>query len=210
MPKLTADEVNIQFKLKENQLSVFIDTPRLTIRSVILDDIEPYVNLFADSEVMIKYYPEGKPFTDRLAIENDIQRWVKCWEKNDPFNGLTVFDKKSGEFIGHIALVKSNQGYGVSELVYLYHKKFWQQGIGTEAASAIVNHYAFEIRKRNYKLDGHELNKIFAKTRIDNVFSRKIIELYAKRIIRRIIIVLKFLYQETKSILETCHQQKRP
>lgn len=176
MPKLSADEINIQFKLNKNHLSVLIDTPRLTIRSVILDDIESYVNLFADPDVMFKYYPSGNPFTNRQSIENYIQKWVEHWGKNDPFNGLTVLDKKSEEFIGHIGLVRTNQGNGVSELVYLYHKKFWQQGIGSEAASAVVHHYAVALRKRHYQLDGHEFNKIFAKMRIDNVFSRKIIE----------------------------------
>jgi RimJ/RimL family protein N-acetyltransferase len=176
MPKLTADEVSIQFNLNNNQLAVVISTPRLFIRSTTLDDTEIFIDLFADNDVMFKYYPSGKPFTDRAVIVSDIQEWAKRWGENDPFNGLSVFDRNSQEFMGHAGLVRSNQGNGVAELIYLYHKKFWQQGVGTEVASVLVSHYAIALRKKNYKLDGHEFNKIFAKTRIDNVFSRKIIE----------------------------------
>jgi ribosomal-protein-alanine N-acetyltransferase len=175
MPKLTADQVKIQFSLNGSKLSVSIDTPRLSIRSVTLDDVDHYTSLFADSDVM-KKYASGQPNTDRAAIENRIKGWAERWGKNDPFNGMAVFDKKTGEFVGHIVLGRSDEKNGVSELAYLFHKEYWRQGLGTEAVSAIVNHYAPEILKRNYKLDGDEFNRITATTRVDHEFSRKILE----------------------------------
>lgn len=175
MPKLTSNQVKIKFQLQENQFSVLIETPRLTIRSVTLADIEHYISLFADEDVMRKY-ASGQPNMDRSKIQDRIGGWVQRWAKNDPFNGLVVFDKQSGEFIGHVVLGRSDEGNGVSELAYLFHKKFWHQGIGTEAVSSVVNHYAIEISKRNYLLDGHKFNRITATTRVDHPFSRKVLE----------------------------------
>jgi RimJ/RimL family protein N-acetyltransferase len=176
MPKrLTAKQVAIQFNLEDSKLSITIITPRLYIRSVTIEDIDRYFQLFSDKDVMAKY-ATGNPLTDLAVIRQRLAGWVERFAQNDPFNGLAVFDKKTKKFIGHIVLGRSEEGRGVSELAYLFHKEFWYKGIGTEAVSAVVNHYAPQIFKKKYKLDGHEFTKITATTRTNHTFSKKILE----------------------------------
>ncbi len=177
--KLKPSEVTVSFVHTENSgLIVRIETPRLLIRSVTERDTDNYFNLFSDFRVMEKY-AAGKPITDRSLIENRIKGWVTRWQNKvpDPFNGLAIFKKDKSEFIGHVVIGRSEEGPGISELAYIFHKEFWGQGYGSEAVSAVVNHYAIQIIKKSYKLDGAELRAIIATTRIEHERSNKILKL---------------------------------
>jgi RimJ/RimL family protein N-acetyltransferase len=172
--RLQANEVTVNFNKNNEGLSVEIMTPRLHIRSVVFEDNGDYRQLFSNQKVVEKY-GHGDAATYSAAVDSRINGWHQRWQQGDPFNGLAVFEKNSGAFIGHIVLGRSGEK-GVSELAYLFHEQFWGKGIGTEAVSAIINHYAVKLISDQYKMDGKEITKIVATTRIDHLPSQKILE----------------------------------
>jgi RimJ/RimL family protein N-acetyltransferase len=96
-------------------------------------------------------------------------------ENNDPFSGFAVYEAESGKFIGHIVAGGSDEGKGVSEIAYLFHKEYWGKGIGTTVVSALVNCYIPHIMTLGYKIDHGSLKKLVATARTDNIASQEIL-----------------------------------
>lgn len=155
------------------RLFITIETERLLIQTVTMDDACAYQQLFEDPNVMTKY-ASGNPVQDPNYAANRIQGWVERWGNDDPFNGMAVFLKDTKEFVGHVVIGRSGTN-GISELAYLFHSKFWGKRYGSEAVVAVVNYLALEIIKRKMLLDGIELSSIEATTRIDHFVSQKIL-----------------------------------
>jgi len=213
MPKkLTSDQVNIQFKTSESGLCITIETPRLIIRSVKNEDLDHYYDLFIDPQVMNKY-ASGKSQTDRSRIELRIQGWVHRWGNNDPFNGMAVFGKSLGEFMGHVIVGRSDEGFGVGEFAGLGNKQFWSQGYGSEATSAIMHHLVPQILKKEYRLDGFPLKEIVATTRVDHSFVQRILEWIGfetdKAKVNEKFGAQRYLYRIKTSLLLTEYQSSR-
>ncbi len=160
------------FELNGADLSVKIETKHLRLRSVKPNDLERYAKLLRDSKVMEKYGTGN--LQKKADVRKRIDSYVKRWSENDPYSGFAVFDKRN-RFIGHVVLGHGDVS-GVSELAYLFHRRFWHKGFGSEIASAMVKDYAPELIKRNYMLDHKRLTKITATSRQDNLWSCRILE----------------------------------
>lgn len=174
---------------------IVIETERTVIRFVTESDIPLYQALFADADVMAKY-ATGKPkITDeeQTAIAKRVQGWIDRWKttpadaggKNyDPYNGMAVFEKATGEFIGHVVIGRSDverEGdAAISEVAYLLHKKYWRndtlavKGFGAEIIQATID--LVPDLAETYLLDGKRLTGLVATTRTDHIASQKILE----------------------------------
>jgi RimJ/RimL family protein N-acetyltransferase len=166
---------NITFVSDEQKgLSVTIDTKTLHIRSVQPEDVDNYAALFGDKGVMEKYATGQTKTKEEIGTRvNDL--WVKRWQENDPFSGLAVFKKETGEFLGHVILGHGDEA-GESEIAYLFHRCYWKQGYGSEAVASLVKEYAPAIVRDGYSLEGKSFQRIVATARPDNPASCKILE----------------------------------
>ncbi len=163
----------IRFDARE-KLYVEITTPRLYLRSVQPSDLDLYAALFADPEVMAKYF-DGTP-KPREYIQNRIENiWDKRWKNHDPYNCFAVFDRNTREFIGSIVLGHSTLP-GESELAGLGKKAFWDKKLATEALEAIIKEYAPATLSEGYTLDGKPLERIISTARVDNPAAVKLLE----------------------------------
>jgi RimJ/RimL family protein N-acetyltransferase len=166
-------------------LEIVIETERTVIRSVTKQDTALYQALFADAEVMARYV-DGRPRntkTDQDAIAKRIEDWVSRWaslpnnEKGttfDPYNGMAIFEKATGEFIGHIVLGRSDKA-GILECATLNHKAFWDQGIGKEIAGA-MQELMPALLAAGYTLDGAPVTGIMGTARVEHTASQKLME----------------------------------
>ncbi len=147
---------------------------RILLRPVTKADLEDYHKyLFGSPVVMAKY---GKGEVKSLCeVENRIKTWTARWEKGDPFSGLCIRDKETGEFIGHVILGHSDVP-GTAELAILIRPEYWNQKYGTEALRSVFA-YAREILY--YPLDGAPFTKIEATARVDNVASNRLLTAFA-------------------------------
>jgi RimJ/RimL family protein N-acetyltransferase len=118
-----------------------LETERLILRHLIPDDLENLFALYCNPEIR-RYFPEGT-----LTIEETKEEleWFLNGHPDHPELGLwATIHKDTDQFIGRCGLLPwtIDERFEV-EVAYLLDKAFWRQGLGTEAARALV-HYGFE------------------------------------------------------------------
>lgn len=158
-------DINFEKNPETNQLRVTIKTERLTMESASHSHLGNYKKLFTTPENMLKVI-DGNPWSESKVVEKHTH-WVVQWDNNNPFSSLAIIKNDTDEFIGHV-LLDEGDAPGFAELGYVIDKKFWGQKYGKEAVPVIVQEYAPELVKRNYKLAGEKLTRIEATARSDN------------------------------------------
>lgn len=114
-----------------------IETDRLVMRPFINSDVDKFSGICADEEVM-KYIGGGTQ--DREQTQTKISKWIKDYEK-DGFGLMALVYKESGELIGFCGLTRQSvDNEECIELGYRLSRKYWNQGMATEAAMAIRDH----------------------------------------------------------------------
>ena len=118
-----------------------LETERLVLRHLELDDLDSLYTLYSDPEVR-RYFPEG---TLTYEETKDELEWFLNGHPENPELGLwATIHKETGEFIGRCGLLPwLIDGQDEVEVAYLISKSHWGQGLGTEAAHAILD-YGFE------------------------------------------------------------------
>lgn len=141
-----------------------IETEKLGLRKLSVNDFEKWYEILGDPETM-KYYP--KPFNaekTRSWIEWNLDNYKKYG-----FGLFAVILKETGEFIGDCGITMQNiykDGRLFPEIGFHLNKKFWRKGYASRAAKACLK-YAFE----NFKFD-----EIFCYQKWTNIPSRKTAE----------------------------------
>jgi ribosomal-protein-alanine N-acetyltransferase len=117
------------------------ETERLIFRRFTLDDLENLFALYRDPEVR-RYFPEG---TLTYEETKDELEWFLNGHPEHPELGLwATIHKETHQFIGRCGLLPwTIDGHLEVEVAYMLARTCWGQGLGTEAAWAIL-HYGFE------------------------------------------------------------------
>ena len=177
---LSINSVKISFDpTPESPTSVTIETPRLRIRSVTSAEQGDYESLFGNRIVM-ETYATGET-KDAAYVQKRIATWIERWKTGDPFSGLAVFKKDTGEFMGHIILGHGDLP-GQAELAFLFLPKFWNQGYGKEAVAAILEKYAPELVRLGYQVDGAAFHEVSSTSRVNNIASNRILRRFMQSV----------------------------
>lgn len=120
-------------------MNLVLETPRLRLREMSLDDLDFVAAMLGHPEVM-RFWP--KPFSRKGSAE-----WIRRQQERyarDGFGYWLALDKTTQQPIGQ-AGVLAQEVDGVAEvgLGYIIHRPFWKRGFATEAATACRD-YAFE------------------------------------------------------------------
>jgi RimJ/RimL family protein N-acetyltransferase len=118
-----------------------LETSRLILRHPVLDDLDSLYALYCDPEV-IKYIPDAPRNYEDTRKELE---WHMHGHPQHPELGLwATIHKATRQFIGRCGLLPwTIDGQNEVEVAYLISRAFWGQGLGTEAAQAILD-YGFE------------------------------------------------------------------
>lgn len=118
-----------------------LETPRLALRRLLPGDLDALFAIYRDPEVR-KYFPEGVLTREQTW---DELAWFLKGHPEDPRLGLwATIHKESGCFIGRCGLLLWDiDGRRETEVAYLLARAWWRQGLGVEAARALVA-YGFE------------------------------------------------------------------
>ena len=121
---------------------IILETDRLMFRHLKLDDLDSLFALYKDPEVR-RYFPEG---TLSYQETKEELEWFLNGHPEHPQLGLwATIHKESNRFIGRCGLLPwTIDKRPEVEVAYMIAKEYWGQGLGTEAAQAILL-YGFEL-----------------------------------------------------------------
>jgi len=155
-------------------MTIILETPRLLLRHLILDDIDPLYALYRDPEIR-KYFPDGVLNYEDTKEELE---WHMNGIPNYPHLGLwATIHKETGKFIGRCGLLPWEIDNILEiEIAYLLDKSFWHQGLATEAARGIMK-YGFE---------NLNLSRLICLMDPDNIGSRKVAERVGMKLERKV------------------------
>jgi [ribosomal protein S5]-alanine N-acetyltransferase len=137
-----------------------LQTERLILRRLTMDDLDSLAAIYADPDVR-RYFPEGT--LTYQETKEELEWIIDVYYGRYGFGLWATIHRETGEFIGRCGLLPWTVMPGKTggsalaaagehpvgsagseiEVAYLLAKKHWGQGLGTEAAQAIVD-YGFE------------------------------------------------------------------
>jgi ribosomal-protein-alanine N-acetyltransferase len=120
-----------------------LESARMRFRRFVPDDLDALYALYADKETR-QYIPDSIDGTLTYAETKEELEWFQYGHPKHPELGLwATILKETGAFIGRCGLLPwTLEGRAEVEIAYLIDKRYWRQGLGTEAARAIRD-YAF-------------------------------------------------------------------
>jgi len=122
-------------------MTPILETPRLLLRHLVPQDLDSLYALYKDPD-MRRFFPEGT-----LSFEDTKRElaWHEHGHPRHPELGLwATIHKPSGQFIGRCGLIPwMIDGVFEVEVAYMIDKRYWRQGLGSEAAQALVR-YGFD------------------------------------------------------------------
>jgi ribosomal-protein-alanine N-acetyltransferase len=118
-----------------------LETRRLVLRHLLPSDLDDLYALYRDPEIR-RFFPEGTLTYEETREEVE---WFLDGHPAHPELGVwATIHKEDNVFIGRCGLLPwAIEGRPEVEVAYLLAKRYWGQGLGTEAAQA-VSQYAFE------------------------------------------------------------------
>jgi len=115
-----------------------LETRRLIFRRLLPEDLDSLFALYGDPAVR-RYFPEG--VLTREETKEELE-WFLHGHPDHPELGLwATIHKETDRFIGRCGLIPwTIDGALEIEVAYLLDKRYWRQGLGAEAAQALVRH----------------------------------------------------------------------
>ena len=113
-----------------------LETQRLILRPLTMEDVDALAALYADPDVMRFFEGTRSWETTRQRVEQIIEQYARTG-----VDFLATIYKENGAFIGRCGLLwQSIEGVQEVEVAYMLAKSYWRQGLGTEAAQALKEH----------------------------------------------------------------------
>jgi RimJ/RimL family protein N-acetyltransferase len=120
---------------------IILETPRLILRHLVPEDLEHLFVLYCDPEVR-RYFPEGVLTYEETKEE--LEWFLNGHPKHRELGLWATVHKETQKFIGRCGLLPWTIDQRLEvEVAYMVAKEFWGQGLGSEAAQAILD-YGFE------------------------------------------------------------------
>lgn len=124
--------------------TVTLNTPRLTLRRFTADDAEEMFASWAnDAEVtrFLTWTPHGDVSVTRAILSD----WENMYADPTYYNWAIVIHGKTDELIGSIALANVDEREESGTVGYCMAKRFWGNGIMTEALSEVLRFAFLEV-----------------------------------------------------------------
>ena len=139
-----------------------LETERLLLRRLTMDDVDDLLGIFSDPEAM-RYYPSTR---DREGVEAWV-RWVLNSYAENGFGLWACILKEGGKFAGQCGIMPQEvEGKVEPEIGWLFLRKYWGRGLASEAARAC----------RDYGFEHLELDRIISLPAPENVRSCRVAE----------------------------------
>ena len=145
-------------------MATILETDRLLLRHLVLDDLEELFGLYSDPEIR-RYFPEG--VLNYADTEDELEWFLNGHPKHPELGLWATIHKESGKFIGRCGLLPWEiDGTLEIEIAYLIDKTCWGQGLATEAANGILQ----------YGLEQLKLSRLICLIDPNNIASQRVAE----------------------------------
>ena len=119
-----------------------LETERLILRRFVNEDAAAMYKNWASDEDVTKYLmwsTHSSPEISRRVTED----WVNSYS-DEKFYQWAIVPKDTGEPIGGISVVHMNEDVSMVHIGYCIGKKWWHQGITSEALAAVMD-FLFDV-----------------------------------------------------------------
>lgn len=133
-----------------------LETDRLILRRYISEDaISMYKNWASDEDVTkyLMWQPHLSPEVSRSVTDE----WVRQYANENFYHWAIVLKENGNEPIGDIAVVNMNEKVSMAHIGYCLGKKWWHQGIMSEALKAVTD-FLFDVADFNRIESRHDPN----------------------------------------------------
>lgn len=144
--------------------TILIETKRLILRRFTIDDASSMFNNWA-SDIDVCKYMRWSPHKNEEETKEKLSIWIDSYNKESFYQWAIVL-KKTDEPIGAIGLFVINENDLCGDVGYCIGKKYWGQGIATEALRAVLS----------FALKTIEFNRIETYHSINNPASGRVME----------------------------------
>jgi ribosomal-protein-alanine N-acetyltransferase len=118
--------------------AVVLETERLLLRRLTMDDLDDLAALYRDPEVR-RYFPDGVRTREQTRAE--LEWVIDVYYGRYGYGLWATILKDGGAFIGRCGLLPWEIGGRTEvEVAYLLGREYWGRGLAREAARAIVGH----------------------------------------------------------------------
>ncbi len=111
-----------------------ITTERLKLRRFTVEDARDMYDNWASDPRVTKFL-SWEPHASPEATAALLQDWVNGYEKANCYNWVMVYE---GQCIGSISVVRYSDKHEYAELGYCMGYDYWNKGLMTEAAKAVI------------------------------------------------------------------------
>lgn len=132
-------ETEVTVSFRDMMAMMLVDTARLSLRPPTGSDLQPYVDIHEDPEVL-EYLTTAGPLRGREAAWRLLAVSIGHWQLRG-YGQWTVVEKATDEIIGRVGLWHP-EGWPGLEVGWVIRRSRWGQGFATEAARAAVD-FAF-------------------------------------------------------------------
>lgn len=141
----------------------FLETERLILRKVTLEDIED-MYLYCSNEEVSKYVTWNTHAT--ISDTKDFVELIMNKYENKQISPWGIEYKENGKFIGTVDFVWWKPNHKTAEIGYVLSKDYWGKGLMTEVVKEIIK-FGFEEM---------DLVRIQARCLVENIGSARVME----------------------------------
>ena len=144
---------------------VYLETERMILRRLTMDDAENLFELDSDPDVM-RYLTGGIPHTLKFIMEEALPHYLSYYDRFDQFGFWAAIEKLTGDFMGWFHFRPCKENSEETELGYRLKKATWVRGFATEGSIALIGKGFRELG----------VTKVVATTMARNTRSRRVME----------------------------------
>lgn len=115
-----------------------LETPRLILRRLTLEDVGLLYDLDRDPEVTRYTSAQGQPPDYHQIRDQTLPHMLSYYRLYPGYGFWAALERSSGEFIGWFHFRPDRQEMGATELGYRLKRSAWGQGFATEGSRALI------------------------------------------------------------------------
>lgn len=136
---------------------IVLETERLRLRRLAMDDFDNLVALHRDPEVM-RFVDTGKPVPPR-EVREELAFLIREYDDFPGFGRWAAIERETDEFVGWFGLRRrEDNGPANATLGYRIHRRFWGRAYATEACRALVTRGFAELGIQRISADAMAVN----------------------------------------------------